>query len=55
MSSFSPVKIEFAPARKASACASALIESLPALSRTMALGSRILATAMARIHSKMSS
>src|SRR5581483_6240394 len=38
VSSFSPKKIELAPARKHNTCSSRLMRSRPALSRTRALG-----------------
>ena len=49
------MKMELAPARKASACASRGIASRPALSRTIARGIRMRATAIARIQSNGSS
>ena len=49
--SFSPKKIEFAPARKQRACNSSLIASRPAESRTNEAGIMIRATAMVRTNS----
>src|SRR3990167_10136391 len=51
VSSLSPVKIEFAPAMKHSACVASLIDSRPADSRTMLIGIVIRATATVRTNS----
>ena len=55
VSSFGPMKIELAPARKHSACNSSFICSRPAERRIIEAGIRILATAMVRTKSKPSS
>ena len=55
VSSFSPWKIEFAPATKHSACSSSLISARPALRRTIDAGIMIRATAIVRTNSNGSS
>jgi hypothetical protein len=48
VSNLSPAKIEFAPAKKHKACASALIDNLPADKRTADFGITIRVTATIR-------
>src|SRR3989338_8298305 len=55
VSSFSPAKIELAPAKKQSACASSEREARPALRRTNDFGISILAVAIVLTNSKVSS
>ncbi len=51
VSSVSPTKIEFAPAKKQSACNSSLIDVRPAESRTIERGIMMRASAMVRTNS----